>query len=183
MRPRPSSSRPAGWASSTRAPRGRGSSTEDELIELGRSVEIGGHTVTHPDLTTLSRADAEAEMRGGKEALEGHPRPPRRRLRLPVGHRDGRDGGRVPGGRIRRRLRPGRHRLLGRPLPPAAPGRRQPRHRARPLAQAARPPRAADAPRPAAAADEGGRVLGQRHPEAARARGQVARSSCRRVRA
>ena len=43
---------------------------ENELIELARSVEIGGHTVTHPDLPTLSRADAEAEMRGGKEALE-----------------------------------------------------------------------------------------------------------------
>ena len=43
---------------------------EDELFELGRSVEIGGHTITHPDLTTLSRADAEAEVRGGKEALE-----------------------------------------------------------------------------------------------------------------
>ena len=43
---------------------------ENELIELARSVEIGGHTVTHPDLPTLSQADAEAEMRGGKEALE-----------------------------------------------------------------------------------------------------------------
>lgn len=43
---------------------------EDELRELGRAVEIGAHTITHPDLTTLTLSQAEAELRGSKDALE-----------------------------------------------------------------------------------------------------------------
>ena len=44
---------------------------EDELRELGRHVEVGAHTVTHPDLTTLSRHEAELELGGSRTALEG----------------------------------------------------------------------------------------------------------------
>jgi peptidoglycan/xylan/chitin deacetylase (PgdA/CDA1 family) len=43
---------------------------EGELRELGRHVEIGAHTITHPDLTTLAPAQAEAELRGSREVLE-----------------------------------------------------------------------------------------------------------------
>ncbi|MGH3072980.1 MAG: polysaccharide deacetylase family protein [Gaiellaceae bacterium] len=43
---------------------------EEELRELARSVEIGAHTVTHPDLTGLTQSAAEAELRGSREALE-----------------------------------------------------------------------------------------------------------------
>jgi peptidoglycan/xylan/chitin deacetylase (PgdA/CDA1 family) len=40
--------------------------TADEVRELHRAgVEIGGHTVTHPDLTTLSFAAARDEVRDG----------------------------------------------------------------------------------------------------------------------
>jgi peptidoglycan/xylan/chitin deacetylase (PgdA/CDA1 family) len=45
--------------------------TADELRELhANGVEIGGHTVTHPDLTTLSRDGARAELERGREELE-----------------------------------------------------------------------------------------------------------------
>lgn len=43
---------------------------EDEVCELGQSVEVGAHTITHPDLTTLAPPQAEAELRGSREALE-----------------------------------------------------------------------------------------------------------------
>jgi peptidoglycan/xylan/chitin deacetylase (PgdA/CDA1 family) len=45
--------------------------TADELRELhANGVEIGGHTVTHPDLTGLSREQARAELEDGRRALE-----------------------------------------------------------------------------------------------------------------
>jgi peptidoglycan/xylan/chitin deacetylase (PgdA/CDA1 family) len=43
---------------------------EQELSRLAQSVEVGAHTITHPDLTTLAPSQAEAELRGSKEALE-----------------------------------------------------------------------------------------------------------------
>ncbi|MCW2989717.1 MAG: polysaccharide deacetylase, partial [Solirubrobacterales bacterium] len=44
--------------------------TADEVRELHRSgVEIGGHTVGHPDLTTLSFEAARDEVRAGCEQL------------------------------------------------------------------------------------------------------------------
>jgi peptidoglycan/xylan/chitin deacetylase (PgdA/CDA1 family) len=44
---------------------------EDELREVAAAgIEIGAHTVTHPDLATLSQAACLAEMRDSKEALE-----------------------------------------------------------------------------------------------------------------
>lgn len=44
--------------------------TPDELVDLHRAgVEIGGHTATHPDLTTLSAGAAEADLRHGRETL------------------------------------------------------------------------------------------------------------------
>jgi peptidoglycan/xylan/chitin deacetylase (PgdA/CDA1 family) len=45
--------------------------TPDELRELhGAGVEIGGHTVTHPDLTMLSSADAGRELSQCRQTLE-----------------------------------------------------------------------------------------------------------------
>jgi peptidoglycan/xylan/chitin deacetylase (PgdA/CDA1 family) len=44
--------------------------TEDELRELhGTGIEIGGHTITHPDLTKLSFEQARDEVRDGCEQL------------------------------------------------------------------------------------------------------------------
>lgn len=43
---------------------------EVELRELGRHVEVGAHTISHPDLTTLTRTAAEAELGGSRKALE-----------------------------------------------------------------------------------------------------------------
>lgn len=44
--------------------------TRDEVRELhGAGVEIGGHTVTHPDMTTLSFDEARAEVADGCAAL------------------------------------------------------------------------------------------------------------------
>ena len=45
--------------------------TRDEVRLLhAQGVEIGSHTVTHPDLASLNRADAERELRESKLALE-----------------------------------------------------------------------------------------------------------------
>jgi peptidoglycan/xylan/chitin deacetylase (PgdA/CDA1 family) len=45
--------------------------TAEELRELHvNGVEIGGHTVTHPDLTTLTAGGARAELERGREQLE-----------------------------------------------------------------------------------------------------------------
>jgi peptidoglycan/xylan/chitin deacetylase (PgdA/CDA1 family) len=45
--------------------------TEDELVEVaGSGVEIGAHTVTHPDLATLGVEACVAEMRESRRALE-----------------------------------------------------------------------------------------------------------------
>jgi peptidoglycan/xylan/chitin deacetylase (PgdA/CDA1 family) len=44
--------------------------TEDELRELAAAgVEVGAHTVTHPDLTTLSYDEAKAELAESRTAL------------------------------------------------------------------------------------------------------------------
>jgi peptidoglycan/xylan/chitin deacetylase (PgdA/CDA1 family) len=51
--------------------------TEDELRDVARAgVEIGAHTVTHPDLATLGVDECVAEMRDSRQELEritGHP--------------------------------------------------------------------------------------------------------------
>jgi len=45
--------------------------TAEELRELARAgIEIGAHTVTHPDLTTLSYAEARSELERSRVALE-----------------------------------------------------------------------------------------------------------------
>jgi peptidoglycan/xylan/chitin deacetylase (PgdA/CDA1 family) len=45
--------------------------TEAELRRLAAAgLEIGAHTVTHPDLTTLTRQEATDELRRGRESLE-----------------------------------------------------------------------------------------------------------------
>jgi peptidoglycan/xylan/chitin deacetylase (PgdA/CDA1 family) len=45
--------------------------TADEVRELHtHGIEIGAHTVTHPDLTTLPYAEALGELVGSKRALE-----------------------------------------------------------------------------------------------------------------
>lgn len=45
--------------------------TADELRRLrAAGLEIGAHTVSHPDLTTLSRSGAADELRSSKQALE-----------------------------------------------------------------------------------------------------------------
>ena len=46
--------------------------TEDELVRLadGGLIEVGGHTVTHPKLTTLPPPDQLDEMRNGRLQLE-----------------------------------------------------------------------------------------------------------------
>jgi peptidoglycan/xylan/chitin deacetylase (PgdA/CDA1 family) len=45
--------------------------TAEELVELSDSrVEIGAHTVTHPDLTTIPFDQARAEMERSREELE-----------------------------------------------------------------------------------------------------------------
>lgn len=43
----------------------------DGLRALAGQFEIGGHTLTHRRLTTLSLAQADAEIRAGKDHLEG----------------------------------------------------------------------------------------------------------------
>jgi peptidoglycan/xylan/chitin deacetylase (PgdA/CDA1 family) len=48
-----------------------GSLTTSQLLALQNSGhEIGGHTVTHPDLTTLSSSQQQQEICGGKTALQ-----------------------------------------------------------------------------------------------------------------
>ncbi len=44
---------------------------ERDVAELAGNFEIGGHTRTHPDLSRLTVADAEAEITSGREVLEG----------------------------------------------------------------------------------------------------------------
>ena len=45
--------------------------TADDVRALhAAEIEIGAHTVTHPDLTTLSGEDATEELRESKRALE-----------------------------------------------------------------------------------------------------------------
>ena len=52
------------------APRARIVTAEELRVLHARGVEIGGHTVTHPDLTTLSRDGARAELERGRRELE-----------------------------------------------------------------------------------------------------------------
>lgn len=44
--------------------------SEAQIQELSRTHEIGAHTLTHPDLRTLSREDKDKEIRGSKVWLE-----------------------------------------------------------------------------------------------------------------
>jgi peptidoglycan/xylan/chitin deacetylase (PgdA/CDA1 family) len=49
----------------------QGELSEEQVQEMmAAGWEIGAHTVTHPDLTTLSGAELEAEIGGSKRALE-----------------------------------------------------------------------------------------------------------------
>ena len=46
--------------------------TPDQIRLLASAgMELGGHTIAHPILSTLSAAEAESEIGGGKEELEG----------------------------------------------------------------------------------------------------------------
>lgn len=61
--------------------------TADELRELAaRGIEIGAHTVTHPDLTALSYEEARDELRRGKESLEAIVRRPVETAAYPFGY-------------------------------------------------------------------------------------------------
>ena len=47
--------------------------TKEQLRELAESgMEIGSHTRTHPDLTTLSESELEKEISGSRKELEDH---------------------------------------------------------------------------------------------------------------
>lgn len=57
--------KPLPWATSTRV------LTAQEVVELSdTSVEIGAHTVTHPDLTTIPFEQARSEMERSRQQLE-----------------------------------------------------------------------------------------------------------------
>ncbi|MCR4325554.1 MAG: polysaccharide deacetylase family protein [Patescibacteria group bacterium] len=45
--------------------------SEDDIRSLAKRHEIGSHTLTHPDMTTISREQKHAEAAGSKEWLEG----------------------------------------------------------------------------------------------------------------
>jgi peptidoglycan/xylan/chitin deacetylase (PgdA/CDA1 family) len=63
--------------------------TWPQLARLERlGVTIGSHTVTHPDLTTLSAAGAQAELRGSRRVLEQHLGHPVQWLAYPAGAED-----------------------------------------------------------------------------------------------
>jgi len=55
-----------------------------------RGIAIGSHTVTHPDLTTLSDAQALAELRHSRAALQRHLRHPVQWFAYPAGAEDAR---------------------------------------------------------------------------------------------
>jgi peptidoglycan/xylan/chitin deacetylase (PgdA/CDA1 family) len=60
--------------------------TADEVRELhANGVEIGGHTVTHPDLTALSPSGAHAELEQGRQELEAIIESPVRVAAYPFG--------------------------------------------------------------------------------------------------
>ncbi len=44
--------------------------TEGQIRNLGEKHEVGAHTLTHPDLRTLSREEKSKEIKGSKEWLE-----------------------------------------------------------------------------------------------------------------
>jgi len=50
---------------------GRPMLTEDDIRTLSRTMEIGGHSLTHRKLSKLSKEDAIREIRGSKEWVEG----------------------------------------------------------------------------------------------------------------
>jgi peptidoglycan/xylan/chitin deacetylase (PgdA/CDA1 family) len=61
--------------------------TAHELRQLSAAgVEIGAHSVTHPDLTTLSYTDALGELAGSKTALEDVVGAPVETAAYPYGH-------------------------------------------------------------------------------------------------
>jgi peptidoglycan/xylan/chitin deacetylase (PgdA/CDA1 family) len=65
--------------------------TWGQLHALERNgVTIGSHTVTHPDLTTLSDADAVAELRNSRRGLERHLKRPVQWFAYPAGAHDAR---------------------------------------------------------------------------------------------
>ena len=45
--------------------------SEERIRELSKRCEIGAHTLTHPDLSAISLADAKGEIEGSKKWLEG----------------------------------------------------------------------------------------------------------------
>jgi peptidoglycan/xylan/chitin deacetylase (PgdA/CDA1 family) len=60
-----------GVSSWTGEARGRPIMTQSQLREFhARGIEFGAHSLSHPDLTRLTDADAEAEIGGSKAALE-----------------------------------------------------------------------------------------------------------------
>lgn len=44
--------------------------SEEQLVELSYTHEIGAHTLNHPDLTTISREQKYVEIKGSKDWLE-----------------------------------------------------------------------------------------------------------------
>ena len=81
---------PTGWLGQTHpyAPQTRVMTAEELLALHGRGVEIGAHTHSHPDLTTLDSEAAVAELRRGKRELEGLLGKPVETLAYPFGRAD-----------------------------------------------------------------------------------------------
>ena len=63
----------------------------EDLSELaGRGVEIGAHSVSHPDLTTLGDDELGHELRRSRDVLEHHTRRPVEHFAYPYGFYDAR---------------------------------------------------------------------------------------------
>jgi peptidoglycan/xylan/chitin deacetylase (PgdA/CDA1 family) len=62
----------SGWLGQAHpsAPRTRVVTADEAQALAAAGVEIGAHTASHPDLTRLPRAEAETELRRGREELE-----------------------------------------------------------------------------------------------------------------
>jgi peptidoglycan/xylan/chitin deacetylase (PgdA/CDA1 family) len=57
-----------------------------QLLALSRNFEIGGHTLSHSDLNTLTEQQSFAEIAGSREAIEQITSRPCRSFCFPLGH-------------------------------------------------------------------------------------------------